>query len=389
MRGFEGDVWNNILWFLLFMFFFSAVYPKLLLYQVLFKLEECAQKLEGLTERAKKSILGKIKGRKKEEKKISRFLEFFTIYPVDLDPYGIVKKLEHISELSKKKFLEFSRELGVKLNEEEKANVAMGLAGAIYLNHLKKIVRHYVELVKKTKNFQLGIAFQAQLPLVEELSLALLEGTKALLNGIPIGDSIGPLVAAHLIDGSKVERVDEETVLAKRKIKGKTVWIVKARGPGSRLGRIGRLVEKLVKKKKIGRIITIDAGVKYEGEITGTVVEGVGVAIGGIGVDRAYVEEIATKKKIPLEFVVIKMSSTEAIQPMKEEILAATPRVLEILNEKIARAKEKNILVVGVGNTCGIGNDGTSAIEAEKKVKDFWKKKKPKKIFSLFGWKLK
>jgi len=389
MRGFEGDVWSNILWFLLFMFFFSAVYPKLLLYQVLFKLEECAQKLEGLTERAKKSILGKVKGRKKEEKKISRFLEFSTIYPIDLDPYGIVKKLEHISELSKKKFLEFSRELGVKLNEEEKANVAMGLAGAIYLNHLKKIVRHYVELVKKTKNFQLGIAFQAQLPLVEELSLALLEGTKALLNGIPIGDSIGPLVAAHLIDGSKVERVDEETVLAKRKIKGKTVWIVKARGPGSRLGRIGRLVEKLVKKKKIGRIITIDAGVKYEGEITGTVVEGVGVAIGGIGVDRAYVEEIATKKKIPLEFILIKMSSTEAIQPMKKEILAATPRVLEILSEKIARAKEKNILVVGVGNTCGIGNDETSAIEAEKKVKDFWKKKKPKKIFSLFGWKLK
>ena len=58
-----------------------------------------------------------------------------------------------------------------------------------------------------------------------------------------------------------------------------------------------------ITEKKIAKIITIDAAAKLEGERTGTIAEGVGVALGGIGVDRTYIENVAVKRKIPLDSI--------------------------------------------------------------------------------------
>ncbi|MFH7882599.1 MAG: DUF1512 family protein, partial [Candidatus Aenigmatarchaeota archaeon] len=375
---FFGDSLTNIIWFLLFIIL-AFLYPRIMIAQMLFKLEQTAQMLEDFTLKAKNIVIKKISKKPKKDLKdaISNFLEFFMIEPVSLDPFGIVKKIEHIVNLSEKRFNYFVSRVAPRLNPEEKANLVMGLSGAISLNQIAKIVRHYVELIRKTKNLQLALILQMQLPLVEKISKALLKGTEALTNGWPVGDSVGAFVAAHLIGKEKVKEIEEDTIMAKKRIKRKEVYIIKAKGPGGRLGKLGRAVEKIVKREKVAKIITIDAALKLEGEKTGSMAEGIGVAIGGVGVDRAYIEEIASKKNIPLDSIIIKMSQEEAIQPIRKEILISVPKVLEAIERNVEETKGKGkILIVGVGNTAGVGNSKKEAEEAEKLAKKVLVKEK-------------
>jgi len=385
---FGGDIWSNILWLIILVIFFNF-YPRIMVSQLLWKLEKSATMLEGLTTKAKNIVLKKLPKKSKEiREKVDNFLEFFMIEPVSLDPYGIIKKLEHISNLSEERFKVFVKDLAPGMDKEEQANLVMGLSGAISLNQLAKVVRHYVETVRKTKNLQLGMVLEMQLPMIERISKALFEGTEALTNGWPVGDSVGCMVAARLIGNSKVREMEEDVVVAERKIKGKKVIIMKAKGPGGRLGKLGKAVEKLLKKRKVSKIITIDAAAKLEGEKTGKIAEGVGVAIGGIGVDRAYIENLATKKNIPLDSVVIKMSQEEAIQPIPEAVLKAVPLALQTVERIIENSKD-TVLVVGVGNTCGVGNDGKAAEKAEieaKKILKMLKKREEKEKNSFWDW---
>jgi hypothetical protein len=356
--------------------------------QILFKIERSAELLERMSKKAEKTVLKKIskKPSSKVRKSVRSFMEFFVISPVSLDPYGIIKKLEHVIDLEKDRFKYFVNQVAPNLGPEARANLMMGLSGAISLYQLTKLVRHFVELIKKTKSINLAMILQMQLPLIERLARALLRGTEALSNGWPVGDTIGAYVAANLIGNSKVTRVDEDTVVCRKKYRKRDVIIIKAKGPGSRTGNPGRVLEKIAKKEKIAKIITIDAAMKLEGEKTGTIAEGVGVAIGGIGVERVHVENIAVKRKILLDSIVIKMSQEEAITPMKKEILNSFPRVIDALNDAIDRTKEKGkIIIVGVGNTAGVGNNKKDIEKAKKiinqnikKMKALEKKKKRK-----------
>jgi hypothetical protein len=365
------NIIGNLIYFALF-FVMIFFYPKLMVTQTLWSLEKVAIMLEGLTVTAKKIVTKKISKNPSKELKeaINNFLDFFVIEPVSLDPYGIVKKFEHLSDLSEKRFKYFVKRVAPKFNSEDQANLTMGLSGAVSLNQIAKIVRHFVETVRKTKNLQLALILQMQLPLIERLSKALLKGTEALTNGWSIGDCTGSLVVAHMIGESKPKETEEDTMLVSKRIKGRNVFLIKAKGPGGRLGKLGKSVEKLVKRQKIAKIITIDAAAKLEGEKTGTISEGIGVAIGGIGVDRSYIEGIATEKDLPLDSFVIKMSQEEAIMPMKLEILSSVPKAIEMVEENISKTREKgNIIIVGVGNSCGVGDSESEAMKSEEDIK--------------------
>lgn len=379
---------GNILWFIFFIFF-MFFYQKIMITQMLWKFEQTAEMLEGMAVKGKKIVLKKIskKPDKKLDENVSNFLEFFMIEPVNLDPYGIMKKIEHLTNLEEKRFKYFVKEIASSLDEESQANLVMGLSGAISLNQVAKVVRHYVEMIRKYKNLQLAMLLQMQMPMIERIAKALLNGTESLSNGWPIGDCAGSLVVAHMIGDQKAKEIEEDTVMAVKRMKGKNVYFIKAKGPGGRLGRLGKSVERIIKKNKIAKIISVDAAAKLEGEKTGSVAEGIGVAIGGIGVDRSYIENLAVQKNIPIDSVVIKMSQEEAIQPILNEIISATPRVIKIIENNVKKTRG-NVIVVGVGNTAGVGDNKKSAEEAEKLAKNILKivkgRKKEKKGF--FNW---
>ena len=390
-----GDgIWSQLLslvMFLVFIFF----YQRIMVTQILFKLERTAESLENMSERAKFTVIKKIKKRPdaKLKSRVKSFLDFFIISPVNLDPYGIVKKFEYLIDLEKDRFNYFVKQIAPNFGSEERADIVMGLSGAMSLYQIAKIVRHYVELIKKTKSIQLAMILQMQLPLVESIAKALYNGTEALTNGWPIGDGIGPYIITDLIGDSKYEKFGDETILVRKKYKNKDVMIIKALGPGGRTGDLGRLMDKIASKEKIAKIITIDAALKLEGEKTGTIAEGVGVAIGGVGVEKDYVENIAVKKKIPLDSVVIKMSQEEAITPMKKSIVDSLPKVKEALDEALSRTKENGkIVIVGVGNTSGVGNNKKDQEKARKIIDENIKKmkkaagKKKRRIPNPFAW---
>jgi hypothetical protein len=362
--------YGTILFYLFFFIVMPVLYIRMTYWQAIVKLEGISVSLEKMTDDAKKIILKKItkKQDQKTKNQVNDFLEFFAIEPVNLDPYGIIPKVEHIVNLSEKRFKVFAEKVAPQLDAEEQANLVMGLSGAISLNQISKIVRHICELVKKTKNAQLAMIYQMQMPLIERIAKALLTGTEALSNGWPIGDAAGSFFAAHMIENTKTKEIEEDVLLAKRKIKGRNVFILKAKGPGGRLGKLGKAAEKILATQKIKKIITVDAAAKLEGERTGSVAEGVGVAIGGPGVDRSYIENIATKRNIPIDTFIIKMSQEEAIMPIKKEVLNAIPRVMQLVEENIAES-EGNVLLIGVGNTGGVGNNKKAAIEAEAQAK--------------------
>lgn len=372
---------------------------KLIIYQVIAKGERFVDALERMTAKGKAHVMRRIPKSKNAKEQINNFLDFFVIAPVNLDPYGIVQKLEHIINLSDERFKYFVDQIAPRLDKEARMNVVMALSATISLNEITKVIRHYVEMTKKTGNLQFALLLQMYSPLLERIAKALLYGAESFVNGWPIGDSIGCMIVAHMVGDSRMkqaERGDDETLYLSKRIAGRKVFIVKAKGPGGRLGKLGKVVEKLVKQNKVAKIITIDAAGKLEGEKTGRIAEGVGVAIGGVGVDRSYIESIAVKRKLPLDSIVIKMSQEEAIQPMLGEVLASIPRVLRTVESRIKETKGRgSVIVVGVGNTCGVGNNKRDAEKAEqlarkvvkivkvreKKIKELEKKRRWKILF--------
>ena len=371
-----NDIVSWLVWIIFFMVFFMF-YPRLMLSQIMWKLEGSARNLETLSMKARKMLYSEIskKPDKVVRESVDRFFEFFMIHPINLDPYGVVKKLDHLIKNERERFEYFTDEVAPKMDAEKKANLQMGMAGGIELNMLAKIVRHYIEMIKKTKSYQIAMIIQMQMPIIERIAKALFVGTRSLARGEPIGDSVGPWMVAKLNDGNKMKEIEEDIVMAEKKIDGRHVFLIKASGPGGRIGYPGKAVEKMIKKHKISRIITIDAAAKLEGEKTGSVAEGVGVAMGGPGVERSYIEDAVVKNRIPMDSIVIKMSAEEAIQPLRMTMLNAHKNVMDSIKRSISRTKKNDkIIIVGVGNTSGVGNNSKLAEETAKWVKNYEKK---------------
>jgi hypothetical protein len=373
--------------FLIFMMFF---YPRFMVSQIMWKLEKSAKNLEMMSNKAKKIVTKEITNKPDKNLKtsIDRFFEFFVISPVMLDPFGVVKRMDHIIKNQRDRFTYFVKQVAPKADPEKRACLEMGLAGGLAVHEISKIVRHYVEMVRKTKSIQIAMILQMQLPLIERIAKGMFRGTIALSKGHPIGDGLGPLVIADLIGNNKITDIDNEIVMAKIKLDGREAFVMKAKGPGGRIGNPGKAVEKVVKANNIARIITIDAAAKLEGEKTGSLAEGVGVAMGGPGVERSYIEDVIVKKNIPIDSIIIKMGQEEAIMPMRKAIKDALPEVRKSIKRSIERTKKSDkIIILGVGNTSGVGNSGKEVervgkwVDAyESKMKKIMKNQKKKDI---------
>ncbi|NOZ59751.1 MAG: DUF1512 domain-containing protein [Euryarchaeota archaeon] len=366
----EIQLWQGfqVLFTLLF-FALILIYPRYLFYRMVADMEEVAETLENYAGEAadivtricmeKGSLRTGIKDRVKEA------LEFFLIPPVDLDPYGILRKLEHLFDKAEDRLNALACELSPGCSPVWRANIVALLKGGIGINTLAKVVRHYVELVKKTNNLQLAMLFQMNLPIIRKIADAHMAGIRAISRGEPIGDSVGPLVAARLMRG-QVREIARDVVYSEETIAGRRVFVVKARGPGANLGKLGDAVKRLAEAHEVSKIITVDASLKMEGEPTGKVSQGVGAAIGDPGPEKAKIEEAAVARNIPLEAIAIKMSIEEAISPMPEEVYRAVPEAIRRVEESVAALPEGSAaILVGVGNTCGIGNSRAEVEEVK------------------------
>ncbi|MDH3191365.1 MAG: DUF1512 domain-containing protein [Nitrosopumilus sp.] len=289
-------------------------------------------------------------------KKIDRFLDYFTIMPVDMDPSGIVDKVQHIVRSREDYTREQVRALSPKTSNLELTKVQTLLEIATSLQMIYKVINHLFLTAKKQNNYPLILPLQMILPFIMEEAEAIRNAIPAFKQGQPIGDGIGPMVVGKMMLNSKKETIAFQTILSESEYEGRKLFLLKAEGPGSTVGRPGDAVEKIISKNKPDMIIMIDAALKMEGEDSATVAQGFGAAIGGIGTERFHIEDIATKNNIPIFAIVIKQSVKEAITLMTKEIADKADevhsQVYEMINDNTKPGQ--SVLLIGVGNTIGV-----------------------------------
>jgi hypothetical protein len=290
---------------------------------------------------------------------VDRFLEYFTILPVDLDPTGLVRKLDHVMRTRDDRVRAEVKKLCYGAGEKEISKIENILEAATALNLIYKVVRHYYLMGKRTTSMFILVQLQMVMPLLLEEAEALQKAISAFKRGQPIGDGIGPMVVGKMMVGKEKKYAAKETIYSEDEYKGRKLYLLKAEGPAGTVGRPGEAITRLVDDMgiKIDTVIMIDAALKLEGEKTGDVAEGVGAAIGGIGVEKYQVEEVATRFNIPIYAVIVKQSVQDAITIMRKEISdafeKATNTVYSVIEDRTSEGQ--SVMVIGIGNTIGVG----------------------------------
>ncbi len=280
----------------------------------------------------------------------------FLIQPANLDPHGIVTKLDKLVKNYEDFFIGRLTRLMPNESNTSIQNISNIAESALALNEIYKFVRHYYISAKKYHDYYSLIMLQIQMPFIMDEAEAYSESMPAFINGENIGDTLGPLVLTQLSPNVQYKEIAKDTEIGEVDFEGRKLLLIKAKGPGGTVGRPGEAISKVLDSYPASMVITVDAALKLEGEDTGETVEGYGVAIGGPGTDRFEVEEAAAKKKVPLYVIVVKMSLKEAICKMTDRVRRASLDAAEKVKAAIReRTREGDIVIVaGIGNTIGI-----------------------------------
>ncbi len=357
-----NDNSNPLMWlvWIVPIFVFMLYGQKIQLQITSSEINKSLEKLKTYRDDTRKELIDYIKNTIKPNQDISprldRYLEYFTIMPVDMDPNGIVSKIRHIMRTREDFTREQIKTLAPELNLLEVSKIANILEVVTTIHLLYKSVRHLFLTAKKQNNFPLILPLQMMIPFIMEEAEALRTAIPAFKQGQPIGDGIGPMIVGKMMLDTKKMEAAYETIWSEKELEGRKLVLMKADGPTCTVGRPGEATEKIISEKKPDIIIMIDAALKLEGEETGSVSQGFGAAIGGIGTEKFQIEEVATKHGIPIYAIVIKQSIKEAITLMKKEIAdtseKVTSQICDIIKENTKTGQ--SVMIIGVGNTMGV-----------------------------------
>jgi hypothetical protein len=363
--GVGGDIISQIISIAYILFFVVFIFygQRIQMYAMIREVEGSLYKLRLLRDEGRKTAIETIKEIGKPQTdpatRVDRYLEYFTITPQGMDPAGIVWKLDHILDVRDTRLKDEVKLMAPATDETQVYNLENTLEAAMALNYIYKVVRHFYIQGKKTLSFYIMLQLQMILPLVMKEAEAYSSALKAFAFGQPIGDGAGPLVAGKLMHGYETRKVPKDCVVATVPIEGRTAFIIKAEGPGGNVGKPGDAVKTVIEENggKVASVIMIDAGLKLEGETVGEVAEGIGAAIGGPGVDQYKIEESIVEYHIPINAVIVREDIGDAVSPMRKEISDSVDKVIErIKSVLLERTKEGDkVIIVGVGNTIGIG----------------------------------
>jgi len=355
--------------FFIFIIVFSLYGAKIQMWQFLKQIETGMLELKRLAIESRQTSIETFKkfGKDEEEvaKELDRWLDYFTIMPVSLDPAGILIRLDHLLDERRDRFQEFVGDLAPDASVSEQQSLENTLEVTQVLSLIFRIVRHFYLLGKKTGSQIMIMQIQMQLPEIMLLAKAYHEALDAFSEGKPIGDGIGPLVVTKFAreygatPQSYVQELSREVGYYPIEVEGRTVFALRATGPGGTVGKPGFGVKTLVEQHKgnIARIITIDAALKLEGEELGRVSEGTGAAIGDPGPEKHAIEDAATQNNISIEAIVVKQNEAAAVGVMDKKILDSLPEVIERIKVAIRKRSKPGdkIILAGIGNTIGIG----------------------------------
>lgn len=324
------------------------------------EIKKAIGKLDGFRKESRTELMGYVKQNLNPKDdptgKIDRFLDYFTVMPVDMDPAGIVDKVRHTVRSREDRTREQVRMIAPDADDLELSKVQTLIEIATSLQLIYRIINHMFLTAKKQNNYPLILPLQMILPFIMEHANAMRDAVPAFKAGQPIGDGIGPMVVGRMMLECEKEEAAFQTVMARTKYEDRKVILLKAKGPDSTVGRPAEALEAIASKEKIDMIIMVDAALKMEGEESASVAQGFGAAIGGNGTERFQIEAVATDSGIPVMSVVVKQSVTESITLMTKEISDSADGVRDQVREMMLENTKpgQSVLVIGVGNTAGV-----------------------------------
>ena len=357
--GGDSNPFMMLIWFLpiiLFVFYGQRIQLIITSREIKKKMSELEQFRNDSRNELINYIKQKLSPNGDPTEKLDRFFDYFTIMPVDIDPNGIIPKIHHLVRSREDTTRKQVKSMFSEINTLEITKVQNLLEIVTTLQLLHKVVRHLFLTAKKQNNYPLILPLQMMLPFIMEQAESLKDAIPAFKQAQPIGDGIGPLIVGEMMLDTKKQKAEFETVYSESEFDGRKLILLKAEGPYATVGRPGEATESLVEKFKPNVIIMIDAALKLEGEDTGSIAQGFGAAIGGIGIDRFKIEAVATKYDIPIFAIVVRQSVKDAITLMKKEISDQTENIRKQVYEMITDNSNPNqtVLIIGVGNTLGI-----------------------------------
>ncbi len=363
----EQSPWSFLL-FMLMWFIFIFFFQEIQLLRYLGNIGRFVTHLSTMLASSMHTVMSRIEQSRRDdvarstiEERLKRLMEFAIITPTSLEPIGLVSKLKNI-------ILEYSRVLerevsSIMTDDRTRVqNYATAVSVLREMNWFYKVIDHYYRQARKYKNYFLVIQLSSLLPMLKELSDIMNDAVNSFLKGVPIGDSAGPLVAflfeRRNCGERRVYENVEDTHISECTWQGRKVFVVKARGPGSTVGRLDDAIRFVVDTlgAKPRYIITVDAALRLESEQTGAISEGIGVAMGGIGVEKFNIETIASRYGIPLYAFLIKMKEQEALTAMNRQIYTAVNDVVKRVESFIVSniGVGDSAVLIGVGNTVGV-----------------------------------
>ncbi len=344
--------------FIVYLFYAQRIQAMTMLRQI----EVNLRKIKSFRDKSRETAIEAIKKFGKPAfdptSQVDRFMEHFMIAPVDMDPAGVVGKLGQIVNVREFTFEREVAQMAPEATPAQRHNLENLLEASLALNVFYKVIRHYYLMGKKTMNIYIIMQIHMILPALIQQVEAYSAALQAFRDGIPIGDSVGPIVAAKLLNGAPTKEVAKEMVAGETTIEGRRVIVIKALGPGGSVGRPGDAIERLLEEEdgKVKMLITVDAAGKLEGEEVGEIAEGVGAAIGGIGVEKYKIEEAASRHNVPMYAVAIKQGIEHVVAPLVEELMDATDKAVESVKGLILDYTNEGdtVIVAGIGNTVGV-----------------------------------
>lgn len=380
----EAGDWLSWIIFFLLLLFLTEIQTYMLIYSITSFLDEVrvydrlgqwyvvaiilnarrdlTEKATGTTPREKAASLKNDPEFKKMLEWTREVLDSFLITPVSLDPSGILQRLEHLLDIRKKRLRGIASRIVLDAPDYLKRNLESALEATSAIHTIYKLAEHIFRVGVNTKSYVYLMQLKMLIPFLREIVISYYDALKAFQAGIPIGDSVGPMVSQRFFSGEvEVDQVND-VAYSVSEFEGRYVLALKALGPGSEVGKPGEVIKRIIEELKgdVQAVITVDAALRLESEKTGTVAIGVGAAIGDPGPEKYKIEDVCTKYKIPLYAIVIKESYIEAVTPMNKEIAAAAEQAVNIVKKLIREevSDEGKVIIAGIGNTVGIGNEG-------------------------------
>ncbi|NIQ07451.1 MAG: DUF1512 domain-containing protein [Candidatus Korarchaeota archaeon] len=381
----DGGIMQIIWWILFFFLIFGMNFLRVLWIQ--FKIKNFIEELENIDNLAFWKLIAKVTETKKEFTEIvhnksvgeaaenlkenedfkatlrwaRELRDSFTISPVERDPTDVLKRLEHIFDVRQRRMRGIASRIVPDAPEHVKRNIEGLFEVSASLHQVYKLIRHIYKVAQKIGNIYYLMQVSMVIPFIREQVVSVFDAEKGFRYGIPIGDGVGAMVAETFFGDEVTVNEELDTVYSPTEYEGRYVLAIKAKGPGSEVGKPGQQLQETLEQLngEVDGVITVDAALRLEGEENGKVDLGVGAAIGGTGVEKWKMEEICRKYETPLYAVAIKESIPASITPMEQKLLKgvdkATEEVKRLIREEIP--EEGKAIILGIGNTVGVGNE--------------------------------